>query len=160
MLRDQALLGALALGDVAHQGIAEALRALLELVGTDLDLEDGAILAPVAGLEGDRFPGADPLRQPLDGRLVQADIEIARVHPDQFFPAVAQAFAGLAVDVEHGQVIVMQEKASVAWSTNVRKRASLARSSSSARRSSVMSCIMPNMRRGRPASSHVTSPRL
>ena len=89
MLRDQALLGALALGDVAHQGIAEALRALLELMGADLDLEDGAILAPVAGLEGDRFPA--PLRQPLDGRLVQADIEIARVHPDQFFPAVAQA---------------------------------------------------------------------
>ena len=103
MLREQALLGALALGDVAHQGIAEALPALLELVGADLDLEDGAILAPVAGLEGDRFPGADPLRQPLHGRLVQADIEITRVHPDQFFPAVAQALAGLAVDVEHGQ---------------------------------------------------------
>ena len=34
----------------------------------------------------------------------------SRVHPDQFFPAVAQALAGLAVDVEHGQVIVMQEK--------------------------------------------------
>ena len=43
-----------------------------------------------------------------------------------------------------------RKNASVAWSTKVRKRPSLARSSSSARRKSVMSCMVPNIRRGRP----------
>ena len=34
-------------------------------------------LAPVAGLESDRFPGDHALLQALDGRIVETDVEIA-----------------------------------------------------------------------------------
>ena len=106
----ETLLRLLALGDVAHQGQVPMTSALLELGGTDLHREDSAILAPVAGLEGQRLAGRDALPQPLNGRLVQTDVENTRVHADQFFPAVAQTDAGLLVDIENGQLIVVQKK--------------------------------------------------
>ena len=94
----------------------------------------------------------------LDGRLVETGIEIARMYANQFFPAVAQTDAGLAIDVENYRFIVNRKKASVAWSAKARKRISLLRSSFSACLRSVMSCRTPNWRKGRPDSSHVTSP--
>src|SRR5512132_3443155 len=41
---------------------------------------------------------------------VETDIEIAFMFADQFFPAVAQTMAGLAVDVENGPIIVKQKE--------------------------------------------------
>ena len=64
------------------------MAALLELDRTDLHREDSSILTPMAGLEGQRFAGKRALPQPLNGRLVQTDVENARVRSDQFFPAV------------------------------------------------------------------------
>ena len=49
------ILCALALGDIAHQAQIPA-SALLKLVQANLHRERGAVLAPVAGLEGDGFP--------------------------------------------------------------------------------------------------------
>ena len=46
----------------------------------------------------------------MDGRTVETDIEIAFMFADQFFPAVAQTMAGLAVDVENGPIIVKQKE--------------------------------------------------
>ena len=103
-------------------------------------------------------PADDALPQALDGGIVEAGVEIASMLSDQLLAAVAQALAGLAVDVEHGRVIVKQEEGVSRVIHEVRKRASLARSSCSACLSSVMSCRTPNWRRGRPELSHVTSP--
>ena len=64
----------------------------------------------MAGLESDRFPGDDALLQALDGRLVETDVEIASMPADQFLPAVAEALAGLAVDVENGPIVVKQKE--------------------------------------------------
>ena len=50
------LLCALALGDITHQAQIPA-SALLKLVQANLHRERGAVLAPVAGLESDGFPG-------------------------------------------------------------------------------------------------------
>ena len=61
-------------------------------------------------LEGDPFPGAGALREPRDRRLVEARIEIAGVHADHLLAAVAEAFAGLAVDIDHVELLVQQEK--------------------------------------------------
>ena len=46
-----------------------------------------------------------------DRRLVEPGIEIAGMHADQLLAAVAEAFAGLAVDVDHVELLVQQEKA-------------------------------------------------
>jgi len=55
-------------------------------------------------------PGDAALPKPLNGRLVQTDVENARVPADQFFPPVPQTDARLVVDVEDGQLIVMQNE--------------------------------------------------
>jgi hypothetical protein len=47
----------------------------------------------------------------LDGRIVDTNIEIASMFADQFFPAVAETVAGLAVDVDNGRMIVKQKEA-------------------------------------------------
>jgi hypothetical protein len=105
----QLILCPLALGDIAHQAQIAA-SALLELVQANLHRERGGVLAPVAGLESDGFPGDAALLQALDGRIVETDVEIAFMFADQFFPAVAQTMAGLAVDVENGPIIVKQKE--------------------------------------------------
>jgi hypothetical protein len=84
--------------------------ALLELANADLDREHAAILAPVARLERHRLAGTDSVRQPGDERLVQVRIELARIASNQLLAAIAQARAGLPVDVDHGQLLVMQKK--------------------------------------------------
>ena len=53
-----------------------------------------------------------------------------------------------------------RKKASVAWSTNVRNRCSLARSASSARFRSVISTLLPMRRIGLPAGSRTAMPRV
>src|SRR3974390_1007602 len=105
----QFVLRPLALGDIAHHAQV-AVSALLKMADPNLDRKGCAVLAPVAALERDRFPGDASLLQALDGCLVQTDVEITSMFADQFFPAVAQTFAGLAVDVENGRTIVKQKK--------------------------------------------------
>src|SRR6516165_1341785 len=103
----QFILYSLALADVAHLAQKPA-SALFELGDPDLHGEGGAVLAPVAGLESDCFPGGHAMLQALDGCLVETNVEIASTFTDQLFPAVAQALAGLAVNVENGRIIVKQ----------------------------------------------------
>ena len=43
-------------------------------------------------------------------RLVETNVEIASMPANQFFPAVAQTLAGLAVDVENGRILVKQKE--------------------------------------------------
>src|SRR6185436_2266955 len=64
----------------------------------------------MARLESDRFPCARTAHEALDRRLVQRDIEVARVHTDQLFAGEAQALAGLPVDVHDPRLIVQQKK--------------------------------------------------
>src|SRR5690242_10907150 len=109
----QLILGPLALGDVAHQAQEAAFACLLKIADANLDREGGPVLAPVARLESDGFPGDEALSQALDGRLIESSVEIAAMFADQFFPAVAQTFAGLAIDVENGRLVV-KDKESVA----------------------------------------------
>jgi hypothetical protein len=80
------------------------------LADPNLHREGGAVLAAVAGLESNRFPRDHALLQPLDGRIVETDVEFALMSPDQFLPAVAQTVAGPAVDVENGPIIVKQKE--------------------------------------------------
>ena len=105
----QLILCPLALGDVAHQA-QKPTSDLIELADANLHREGGAVLSPMASLESDRFPSGDPLPQELDRRLVETNVEIASMFADQFFPAVTQAIAGLAVDVENGRFIVKQKE--------------------------------------------------
>ena len=109
LARAQLFLRLLALGNVSRQA-QDLTSAFLEMAAPDLDRKIGPILTPVAGLECQRFPCVEALPQLFEGRFVQAGIEIAWMHPDQFFPAVAQAMAGLAVDVENDRLIVKQEE--------------------------------------------------
>ena len=104
----QFILCPLALGDVARQA-QKPTPFLLKLVDSNLHREGGAVLAPMTGLESDRFAS--------DGALLQVAGSTPRSRPmskspllfaDQFLPAVAQANAGLAVDVENGPIIVKQ----------------------------------------------------
>src|SRR5512132_1592520 len=60
LARAQLILCALALGDVAHQA-QKPTSVLLKLADANLHREEGAVLAPVAGLESDGFPGDDAL---------------------------------------------------------------------------------------------------
>ena len=109
LARAQLILCPLALGDVAHQA-QKPTSALLKLANANLHREGGAVLAPMASLESDCFPGDHALLQALDGRIVETDVEIAFMFADQFLPAVAQTIAGLAVDVENGPIIVKQKE--------------------------------------------------
>ena len=56
----QLILCPLALGDVAHHA-QKPTSALLKLAHANLDRERGAVLAPMASLESDRFLGDDEL---------------------------------------------------------------------------------------------------
>ena len=105
----QRILCLLALGDIAHQAQKPA-SVLFKLANPNLNREGGAVLAPMASLETDRLPGDHALLDPLNGRIVETDVEIAFMFADQLFPAVAQALAGLAVDVYNGPILVKQEK--------------------------------------------------
>ena len=106
----QRFLRQLAIADVPRKRQAKAFVRLLKHAGANLDREHDAILAPVQCLERDRLAGADPLRQPRERGLVEPDIEIARVHADQFFTAVSKAVAGLTIDIDNEQSVVMQEE--------------------------------------------------
>src|SRR5215467_6423804 len=98
LARAQLLFCPLPLGDVAREA-QEPVVVLHEMALADLDRERAPVLAPVAGLESDGFPGKDALPYARDGHRVDADIKVASIPADQFFPRVAQTFAGLAVDV-------------------------------------------------------------
>src|SRR3974377_1599040 len=105
----QLIFFSLPLGDIAHRAQKSA-SALVKMADANLHREGGPVLAPVAALESDRFPGDGALLQALDGGLVPTYVEIASMLADQFFPAVAQTVAGLAVDVENGRTIVKQKE--------------------------------------------------
>src|SRR4030095_16209950 len=109
LARAQLILCPLALGNVAHQAQIAG-STLLKLADPNLHREGGPVLALVAGLESDRFPGDHALLQALDGRIVETDVEIAFMSTDQLFPAVAQTSAGLAVDVENCPILVKQKE--------------------------------------------------
>src|SRR5271166_4951299 len=109
LTRAQLILCLLALGDVAHQAQQPA-SALLKLANANLHREGGTVLAPVASLESDGFPADHALLQPLDGRIVETDVQIASMLADKFLPAVAQSHAGLAVDIENGRILVKQKE--------------------------------------------------
>src|SRR5271166_5593075 len=83
--------------------------ALLELASANLDREHGSILTPMKSLEGYRFPGRYSLSDPRDRCLVQAGVEVARMHSDHLLAAVTQALTRSPVDVENGVVLVDQE---------------------------------------------------
>jgi hypothetical protein len=104
------------------------LCSLLELTGANLDGEHGSVFAPMQTLEGHGLPGAESLREPREGGLVQADVEVARVHADQFVAAVAQALAGLPIDVENDPLFAEQEETVHRMVGEAAKPASLARS--------------------------------
>ena len=105
LARAQLILCPLALGDVAHQAQKPA-SALLKLAGAYLHRKRRPVLAPMASLKSDRFSSGNALSELLNGRLVQTGIEIARVHANQFFPAVAETDTGLAVDVHNYQLSI------------------------------------------------------
>jgi hypothetical protein len=108
--RAQLGFGALALGDVAHQGRVQPPFAMLELAHTHLDREHAPVLAPVQRLESHSFALADALRNPGERRPVEARVELARVHADELFTAVAEARARLLVDIDHRRVVGVQEE--------------------------------------------------
>ena len=109
LARAQLVLCPLALRDVAYQA-QETTAALIELSDANLHREGCAVLALVAGLESDRFAKDGALPQAFDGSIVEACVQIASMLSDQLITAVAQALAGLAIDVEHGRMIVEEEE--------------------------------------------------
>ena len=109
----QGLLRALALSDVSYQGQAEPMTAVPKWADANLDREQGPILSPVRGLEGEDFSGIESLLHPLDKHVVHAAprIEVTRRHPDQFLTSVAEALAGLSVHVNNlSRVIVHKQR--------------------------------------------------
>src|SRR6516162_5047902 len=84
--------------------------SLLELASANLDREHGSILAPMKTLERYRFPGIYSLSDPRDRCLVEAGIEVARMHSDHLLAAVTQVLTRLPVDVEDGLVLVKKEE--------------------------------------------------
>ena len=110
VLLPQPLLRELALGDVARQRQVEHAVSLTKHAAADLDREHGPVAATMPGLERDRLAGAGPLREPRNRLLIERDIEIAGVHADQLVAGETEAFAGLAVHVDHGHLVVEQEE--------------------------------------------------
>src|SRR5690349_4430453 len=87
------------------------MSSMLEPASADLDREHRSVLAPVKSLEGYRFPGVYSLSNPRDRCLVQAGIEVARMHSDHLLAAVTQALTRMLVDIENCLVLVEQKKA-------------------------------------------------
>src|SRR5215469_11606244 len=100
---------------------------MLELASANFDRKHGSALAAMKSLEGYRFAGVYSLSYPRNRCLVQAGIEVARMHSGHFLPAITQALARLLIDVDNGLVLIEEEETIRAWSTTLRKRASLAR---------------------------------
>src|SRR4029077_11740508 len=88
----------------------ERTSSLLELASANLEREHGSILAPMKTLEGYRFADLYSLCDPRDRDLVQAYIEVARMHSDHLLAAVTQALTRLPVDVQKGLVLVEEEE--------------------------------------------------
>src|SRR5271166_4804929 len=80
LARAQLIFCMLALSNVARQA-QKPTSALLKLANSNFNREGGAVLAPMATLESDRFPSGDALFQALDGRLVETNVEIASMLP-------------------------------------------------------------------------------
>ena len=118
----------------------------------------GSILSPMTSHHRSRFPRPEALPDALQKRRCQIRTDSRTRSSRSVRRGVAQAFARLAIHIENGRILIVEKERIGAWSTKVRKRASLARSSRSACFSSVMSCRTPNWRRGRPEPSQVTSP--
>src|SRR5215470_4256117 len=64
----------------------------------------------MACLERNDFAFLSTLREAIDGRLIQADVEIAGMHADQLLPAITQVVARLPVDVDDDQMLVDQKE--------------------------------------------------
>ena len=83
---------------------------MLKLPGANLDRQNGPILATVKAFERHGFCCSNSLPDPRDRCLVQAGIEVARMHSDHPLAAVTQALTRLPVDIENGLVLVEQEE--------------------------------------------------
>ena len=96
--------------------------------------------------------------QALDRRLVETKVEIASMLADQFFPAVAQTLAGLAIDVENDRMIVKQ-KESVECVVHEGAKARLARAQLTLRLPQLRDVLQnAKLAHRLSRSSHVTSP--
>jgi hypothetical protein len=62
-------------------------------------------------LESYCFPVLYSLSDPRDRYLVQACIEVPRMHSDHFLAAVTQAHTSMPIDVENGLMLIEQEEA-------------------------------------------------
>src|SRR4030095_7341160 len=96
---------ALPLADVARKRQVKKLATLFERAGADLDGKCRAVLAPVARLEGNDFPGAGALRKALNRRFVQRHIEFAGLHADELFAPPAEALARLSVGIHDSELL-------------------------------------------------------
>ena len=88
------------------------MTAVPKWADANLDREQGPILSPMRGLEGE-----DPsvieslLHLALDKRGVHPEhrVEVRRRHPDQFLTSVAEALAGLPVDVNNFSLVTVHK---------------------------------------------------
>src|SRR6516164_2340133 len=83
---------------------------MLELASANFDRKHGSTLAAMKSLERYCFAGVYSLSYPRNRCLVQAGIEVARMHPGHFLPAITQALARLVIDIDNGLVLVEQEE--------------------------------------------------
>jgi hypothetical protein len=84
--------------------------SVLELTSADLDWKYRSVLAPMLSFEGDRFPARYLLSDPRNRCLIQAGIEVARMHSDHLLGAVTQALTRLTVYVDKSLMLVEQEE--------------------------------------------------
>ena len=80
----------------------------------------------MARLEGNDLPCGEALRKPPHRCFVQTHVEFTWVHPEQLFPAPAQALARLPVHIDNPQLRVVQKKG-VRRAVDKRAEARLAR---------------------------------
>src|SRR4029453_12883430 len=84
--------------------------SVLELASADLDWKYRSVLAPMLSLEGDGFPARYLLSDPRNRCLIQAGVEVARMHSDHLLAAVTQALTRLTVHVDKSLMLVEQEE--------------------------------------------------
>src|ERR1041384_7914147 len=101
LARAQLVLGALALGDVAHQGKGQPTVAVPEFPDAYLDREECTVLSPVPTLIGQGSACTQTLTDPLQHLGCQIRTEFEWRHPDQLVASITQTFAGLAVPLQH-----------------------------------------------------------
>ncbi|EJZ22816.1 hypothetical protein RCCGEPOP_02771, partial [Rhizobium sp. Pop5] len=104
------ILGLPAVGDVTRQRKTKPLLFLSEFTDANLDRKRCSVLTPVERFESHWLSCVDAIHQCRKRLFVDSSVKVARVHANQFLPAVTEAFTGLAVDVYDGQIVGMEEK--------------------------------------------------